>query len=96
MLVEVTKKSTIEKIINEKSILVNRQTRKLRTDIDFELDENELIYYTESEIRRLCISVILKEEIFRLTHNENAHAEIHRCFNRLIETLFISRLSRKL
>ena len=70
--------------------------KKLRIEIDFELNSNDFIYNISTEMRRLCIPLTVKPEIYRLIHNDATHADIHRCYNRLIEILYISRLSRKL
>ena len=69
--------------------------KKFRTRIDFEI-KDDLIYYIERNRSRLCILKILKEEIFRLAHDDNQHVEAHRCFHRISKTMFISRLLRKI
>lgn len=72
-----------------------RISKKFRIEIDFELFE-KLIYYTENEIRRLCLFINVEEKIFRLTHDENMHVDIHRYFNRIANIFYISRLSKKI
>ena len=73
-----------------------RKQRKLYIDIDFELTKNDLIYYTEEDIRRLCISSSLKKDIFQLIHDADTHAEIHRSYSRIVNIVFIFRLFEKL
>ena len=70
--------------------------KKLRTDINFQLASNDIIYHIEANISRSCISSVIKKKIFQLTHNENQHAEIHKNYERIADILYISRLSRKL
>ena len=70
-------------------------SKKFRIEIDFEIRES-LIYYNDNNIIRLWISRAQEEKIFRLTHDENQHAETHRCFYRISETFFISRLLKKI
>ena len=69
-------------------------SRKFRIEIDFELSD-DLIYYTSNNVRRLCISRSLEKKVFRLTHDDT-HFEVHRCFQLISKTLYISRLLRKL
>ena len=72
-----------------------KKLRKFRIDIDFELSSNDLIYYIDFEYHRLCISNIMKKKVFKLIYDNNAYTSIHKYYNRLIKTLFISRLLRK-
>ena len=70
--------------------------KKFRTGIDFQLENDGLIYYTGEGAHRLCIPTAAEEEVFRLAHDANAHAGVHRCFSRIADTLYIPRLSRKI
>ena len=72
-----------------------RVFKKFRIDVDFELN-NDFIYYVDEEIRRLYLFIAIKEEVFRLIHDENVHADIHRCFNRIVDILYISKLNNKI
>ena len=76
---------------NAKSIF-----KKLRTNINFALNENEIIYHIEDDFRRSCISIFVKREIFRLVHDENHHSEVYRNYDRISSILYISRLFRKI
>ena len=73
-----------------------KKLRKFRTSIDFELITNNLIYYIDIEYHRLCISNVMKKKVFKLIYDNNAYTSIHKYYNRLIKTLFISRLSRRI
>ena len=70
-------------------------SKKFRIEIDFELSSNDLIYYTKNDIRRLCIFNFVKIKIFRLIHDVNAHVDVHRNFNKITNTFYISRLFKK-
>ena len=83
-------KSFVAKISNNERI-----SKKFRIEIDFELFE-KLIYYTRDETRRLCFFINIENKIFRLIHDENIHVEVHRCFNKIINIFYISRLSKKI
>ena len=78
-----------------------RVFKKFKTGIDFELNEN-LIYYYRDGKQRLCLFSLIIIKVFHLIYNQNIHANIHRCFNRLIKKLHspflqkISALHRKM
>ena len=71
-------------------------SKKFRIDVDFELSFDDLIYYIENDIRRLCIFNSIKIKIFRLIHDVNAYADVHRSFNKILNTLYIFRLFKKI
>ena len=71
------------------------QSKKPYIDIDFELDD-ELIYHTKKRRRRLCISASCEAEIFRMSYDDNQHAERHRCYQRIVDSLYVPRLFKKL
>ena len=85
-----------EKILE---MLKNLQTRmtlekdNITNEINFEF-HNDLIYHKKR--RKLCISSNLEKYVFELAHDKNQHSEAHRCFQRINDTLFIFRLSRKI
>ena len=68
--------------------------KKIYIDIVFEIDD-ELIYHID-ERRHLCISAACEQKVFRMTHDENQHSGRHRCYQRIVDTLYVFRLSRKL
>ena len=66
-----------------------------KTGVEFILIE-DLIYHYKDDITRLCIPKGIEKEIFQLAHDKNTHAGHHRAYAKIVETLFIPRLSRKL
>ena len=74
--------------------IFDSKLKKMYIDIAFEI-KNEFIYHVD-ERRRLCIFVACEQKIFRMTHDENQHSDRHRCYQRIIDTLYVFRLSRKL
>ena len=76
--------------INEKCIF-----KKIRININFKLID-DLIYYIKNDTRRLYFFVTIKKKVFRLTYDENAHFNIHRCYNRIMKTFYIFKLSKKI
>ena len=69
--------------------------RLVKTEIDFEL-KDDLLYHKINNKLRLCISKVLKKDIFKLTHDDNQHAELIRFYARIVESLYILKLFRKL
>lgn len=69
--------------------------KKYRIEIDFEIRE-KLIYYINDESTRLCISKSLESEVFRMTHDDKQHADVHRCHQEITKVFYISRLLKKL
>ena len=55
-----------------------------------------MIYYIANNCRRFCISITCKQKVFRITHNENQHVDRYCCYQRIIDILYISHLSKKL
>ena len=99
-IVESSKKQSIisNKFFNNetKFEVLFKKLRKFRTSIDFELASNNLIYYIDIEYRRLYISNVMKKKVFKLIYDDNTYTNIHKYYNRLVKTLFISRLLRKI
>ena len=71
--------------------------KKIRTEVDFEL-RNNLIYYIgdNKEHARLYIFSTIEEDIFRAAYNKRYYADVNRCYNYIVATLYILRLSRKI
>ena len=67
-----------------------------RTSLNFELVDDELIYHVDESRRRLDISAAIEQEMFRIAHDEIHHVDIHRCYARIVDILYVSRLFRKL
>ena len=69
--------------------------RKNKKKANFAFELNEIIYHLKSNARRSCISISMKHEIFRFAHDENQHFDVHRCYDRIANTIYVSRLFRK-
>ena len=91
--VENFQKRLIQELKNNRSEIRSRYEFKTRIDINFVV-QKKLIYYKERF--RLCIFTTLEKEIFELTHDKNQHSKINRCYARISESLYVSRLSKKL
>ena len=55
---------------------------------------DELIYHKKRQ--RLCISISVDKNIFKLAHENNEYFEINRCYSRIFESLYVLHLSKKL
>ena len=92
----------VEEIVNNENINEQNENdaksifKNIKTNVNFALNENEIIYHIENDFRRSCISIFVKRKIFRLVHDENHHSEIHRNYDKISNTLYISRLFRKI
>ena len=64
------------------------------TKINF-IIKKDLIYHVKKIIHRLCIPKFCEKVIFEIAHDHNNHANYHRIYQRLINTIFISKLIRK-
>ena len=74
----------------------NRQpVKKTYIEVEFELKDG-LIYSLAGGRRRLCIPATCEQKVFRMTHDDNQHADRHRCYQRIADALYVPRLSRKL
>ena len=67
-----------------------------RTSLNFELIDDELVYHVDESRRRLNISAAIEQEMFRIIYDEIYYADIHRCYARIVDILYVSRLFRKL
>ena len=104
MLKSLIKRVTIEKanlkaqriVVVDDDEVNERILKKLKIDINFELTSNDIIHHVNTKAHRLCISKIVEKKIFRLIHDENHYFEIHRYYEKIFNTFYISRLFRKL
>ena len=84
-------KNNFESIDNN-IIIVNEQSY----DIWFKLQDH-LIYYTFDENKkRLCISTIIKQKIFRLIHDLSNHNDFYRIYDKIINLIYIRHLIKRL
>lgn len=65
------------------------------SDSDFSI-RDDFIYLMKDSKSRLCISENCEKKIFKAAHDQNFHVEHHRVYERLMKSVFISRMSRKL
>ena len=71
-------KELISKVVNEKIL---NESKSMRIKIDFKIVDDLIYYIGINDRDKLCISKFLKKEIFRQTHDENHHVEVHRCYS---------------
>ena len=90
-----------KQIILIKMILKTSIFNNYRIDIDFRFID-DLIYYLleynskKSKKSRLCISFNVIHDVFKLTHDDCFYIEHYRVYAKLIEFVYIHKLSRKL
>ena len=70
-----TEFSTID-IIDAMSTESNLTTSEIRFTL-----MKELLFYFKNESHKLCISESMKNEIFKITHNQIHYEEFHRTYN---------------
>ena len=63
--------------------------------IDFQLID-DLIYHCKDESSRLCIPNNCVQDILQMAHDDCAHAGHHRAYAKLVDLVYIKRLSRQL
>ncbi len=63
-------------------------------EIDFSL-KNDLLFHVKNK-KRLCILKTCEVNLFRIAHDENNHAEHNKVYTKLVDQIYISRLSRKI
>lgn len=83
----------IRPMLKELRKRANKKNSSTKTGIDFVIKEN-LIYHVKDNLR-LCISESCEKTIFELAHDQNNHADHHRTYHRLVESVFMSRMSKK-
>ena len=95
----ITMLKELSKRLKEEAISPTRSptgTRSLiPTGIDFEM-RDDLIYHVRGDKLRLCIPTSVEKEVFAMAHDSNQHSGYHRTFQRIVDTLYIPKLSRKL
>ena len=72
------------------------QNEKLskKIDIDF-IIKNGLIYHIKKR-KKLCISVNCVKTVFELIHDKNNHANYHKAYQKLLNSVYMSKISRKI
>ena len=75
------------------SIITNFATEvivdaKSSRDIRFKLRE-DLIYYASNENKkRLCVSIAMKQEIFKIIHDLSNHNDFHRIYDKVVNSMY--------
>lgn len=85
--ISASRKSSIEQSNSFKS-------RKIYIEIEFVL-KNDFIYYLKENRHRFCISKTCETDIFRSIHDDNQHFDRHRCYQKIADIVYISRLFKK-
>jgi hypothetical protein len=70
--------------------------KKFCININFKLRDDLIYYFDEDNILRLCIFRLVEKNPFKTIHNNNYHSRYYRCLARIIETLFIFNLLKKI
>ena len=84
----------VEIFDNQFAEVFDNTLKKIYIDIAFEMND-EFIYHV-NERRRLCIFAAYEQKVFRIIYDENQHSNRHRCYQRIADTLYVFKLSRKL
>ena len=58
--------------------------------------QNELIYHVKNNKEKICISTSMKKMMLKTTHNDCNYAKYHRVYIKLLNTMYIHKLLRKL
>ena len=86
-------------IIELKNRMENEQANQFsprsHIDIDFKILD-DFVYHIANGKNRLCIFEVQKQKVFRMIYDDNHHADSYRCYQKISDTLYIFRLSRKL
>jgi hypothetical protein len=82
-------------------ISIDKNTTKIskltHDDIEFERREDLVYHLNRFTFKaRLCVSSSLLQNIFKMTHDDLAHADFHRVFVIISKTLYIRRLAHHL
>ena len=85
--------SDAEEISTPPSTKIEKSLRGIR----FRL-KDELVYYISKTKKkdRLCISAFMKQKIFRVVYDLNSHSGFHRIYDRLINSVYIRQLTKRL
>lgn len=58
--------------------------------------QDELIYHDDGVRPRICLPQCFEKEVFALAHDKNAHVGFYRAYQRITESVYMHRLSRRL
>ncbi|CAF9928451.1 MAG: hypothetical protein HETSPECPRED_006833 [Heterodermia speciosa] len=74
---------------------LNLDPAYIASGIDFQLTDG-LIYHCKDGNIRLCIPTSCVQDIFQMAHDDCAHAGHHRAYAKLVDLVYIKKLSRQL
>ena len=86
---KITKNSTTNKMNRSKKL------KSIITKINFKLHD-DVIFYVKNDVFKFCIFENCQQKIFKIVYDNNFHVEQHRVYRKLIESIYISKMSRKL
>ena len=69
---------------------------KSSRDIRFKLRENLIYYASDENKKRLCVSIAMKQKIFKITHDLSSHDDFHRIYDKIINSMYIKQLTKRL
>ena len=76
----------------QKRFIMKQIEKQMSIEIDFQLKKG-LIYYKNN---RLCIPFSCERNVFEKMHDKNMHVDHHKNYEKLVKSIFIFRMSRKL
>ena len=94
--------SSTKNASSNESKKINENVDKLKlnsTYVEFEINfvfVDFFIYHTKNDNVRFCVSKNCVQNVLRITHDENYHAKHHRVYARLMKTIYIRKLSKRL
>lgn len=65
-----------------------------KIEIDFTIKKN-LIYHINEKRIKLCVPILCERTIFKLIHDHNNHAKHYRTYQRFVNSVYMSKMSRK-
>ena len=83
--------STIVNVMSSISNVIETKSESVR-DLQFECRDQLFYYLINDEKRRLCISKIMQNEVFKLIHDQIHHEEFQRTYDRLCHSIYIRRM----
>ena len=63
-------------------------------EINFKLIDELIFHFKEKS--RICISTFIEKKVFVIAHDDNSHVGQHRVYQRLLNFVYMLRMSRKL
>ena len=87
--------STIVNDMSDISNVVETKSESVR-DLQFECRDQLFYYLINNEKRRLCISKIMQNEMFKLIHDQTHHEKFQRTYDRLCHSIYIRRMIKHL